>query len=99
MKVDDDLIDHLSNLAKLHFEGEEKEAIKEDLEKILNFVSSLEEVDTTNVEPLIYMNDDQLELREDETKPALPQQESLKNAPSKDSDYFKVPKVLDKSAS
>lgn len=96
MKVDDQLVDHIANLAKLKFEGEEKEAIKNDMERILDFVSQLDSVNTEGVEPLIYITECHLQLRSDEVEEPIAQAEALKNAPDKDSDYFKVPKVLDK---
>ena len=96
MKIDDQLIDKLSDLAKLEFEGEEREKIKSDLERMLDFVETLKNVDTEGVEPLIYMTDEYSELREDLSLNSLTKQEALKNAPSANSDYFKVPKVLKK---
>ncbi|MAX79104.1 MAG: Asp-tRNA(Asn)/Glu-tRNA(Gln) amidotransferase GatCAB subunit C [Crocinitomicaceae bacterium] len=96
MKVDDELVDRIAELARLKFEGEEKESIKADMQRILDFVSELEEIDTENVEPLIYMTEGYLELRKDESSIKISQNEALSNAPSKDSDYFKVPKVLNK---
>ena len=96
MKVDDKLVNQVATLAKLKFEGAEKEAIKSDMQRILDFVSSLEEVDTEGVEPLIYMTEGYLQLRADESATTITQDEGLSNAPLKDSDYFKLPKVLDK---
>lgn len=96
MKVDDQLVDKVARLAKLSFEGEAKENIKKDMTRILDFVEKLNEVDTEGVEPLIYMNDESLQLRADEAKETISQKEALKNSPLKDSDYFKVPKVLNK---
>jgi len=83
-------------LAKLSFEGEAKEAIKKDMTRILDFVEKLNEVNTEGVEPLIYLNDEPLQLRTDKAEETITQKEALKNAPLKDSDYFKVPKVLKK---
>ena len=96
MKVDDKLVDNVARLAKLSFEGEAKEAIKKDMTRILEFVEKLKEVDTKGVEPLIYLNDESLHLRSDQAEQTTTQKEALKNAPLKDSDYFKVPKVLNK---
>lgn len=96
MEINDQLIDKLSDLARLEFNGEEREAMKADMKKMIDFVEQLNGVDTNGVEPLIYMTEDTLELRKDELGPELSQADALKNAPSKDSDYFKVPKVLDK---
>jgi len=96
MKVDDKLVDNVARLAKLSFEGEAKEAIKKDMTRILDFVEKLNEVNTEGVEPLVYLNDESLQLRADKAEETITQKEALKNAPLKDSDYFKVPKVLKK---
>jgi aspartyl-tRNA(Asn)/glutamyl-tRNA(Gln) amidotransferase subunit C len=96
MEIDDKLIDKLSDLSKLKFEGAERDGIKKDLKRMINFVDKLGELDTTGVEPLVYMNDEPLVLRKDVVVDQISQRDALKNAPSKDSDYFKVPKVLDK---
>ena len=96
--IDDKLLDKLADLSRLKFEGDDRIAIKADLERMLNFVDKLNEVDTTSVEPLIYMTSEPLALRKDQVVQQVMQKEALKNAPSSDSDYFKVPKVLDKKA-
>ncbi|MBD3636232.1 MAG: Asp-tRNA(Asn)/Glu-tRNA(Gln) amidotransferase subunit GatC [Crocinitomicaceae bacterium] len=96
MKISDELVDHIANLARLEFQGERKEAIKADLSKIIGFVDQLNLVDTEGVEPLIFMTDSINVLREDEAKVTVTQEEALKNAPNKDSDYFKIAKVLKK---
>lgn len=96
MEVTNALVDKLANLAKLEFSDEEKGKIQTDLTKIVAFVDKLSELDTTQVEPLIFMSTEVNVLREDEVHQSITQQEALKNAPKKDSDYFKVPKFLDK---
>jgi aspartyl-tRNA(Asn)/glutamyl-tRNA(Gln) amidotransferase subunit C len=96
VEVNDELVDKIAALAKLEFKGEEKEAIKGDMQRILNFIDKLGEVDTEGVEPLVYMTDETLKLRADEVDQDISQDEALRNAPDKDSDYFKVPKVLKK---
>lgn len=96
MEITDKTIDKLAELARLNFEGERKDAMKKDLERMLNFVDKLNELDTTGVQPLVYMTNEPLVLRKDEIGLELTQEQALKNAPSKDSDYFKVPKVLEK---
>jgi len=96
MKITDETVDHIAHLARLEFEGEAKIAIKQDLENIISFMEVLQEIPTDNVEPLIFMNDEINRLREDEPKVTLTQAEALKNGPKIDSDYFRIPKVLDK---
>ena len=96
MKIDDNIVDKVAGLAKLEYKGEEREAIKKDMERILTFMDLLNEVDTEGVEPLKYVTQGMLELREDTARTDVTKKEALENAPSKDSDYFKVPKVLSK---
>jgi len=96
MKITEELIDHIAHLARLEFQGEDKVSIKKDMERMIEFVDKLSEVDTTNVEPLIFMSEEINRLREDESKVTVTHEEALMNAPKKDSDYFRIPKVLDK---
>lgn len=94
MNLDEKTVNKIASLAKLEFNGTEKEAILKDMKKMLDFVSKLEEVDTDGVEPLIQMTDETNILREDIAKTDITQKEALKNAPKKDSTYFKIPKVI-----
>lgn len=96
MEINDEIINKLADLSRLKFEGESRDKIKADLERMIDFIDKLNELDTEGVEPLVYMTEENLTLRKDEVKLDLAQDEALKNAPSKDSDYFKVPKVLHK---
>ena len=94
--VDDKLIDDLSRLAKLQFDKQSAEKMKGDLDTILGFVEKLSEVNTDDVDPLIFMSEEVNILREDSIANEVSQENALKNAPQKDSDYFKVPTVLKK---
>lgn len=96
MKITEELIDHIAHLARLEFQGEDKVSIQKDMERMIEFVDKLSEIDTENVEPLIFMSEEINRLREDEPKITVTHEEALKNAPKKDSDYFRIPKVLDK---
>ncbi len=96
MKIDKETVDKIAHLARLEFENEAKDQIIKDMNNMLAFVDKLNELDTSNVEPLIYMSDEVNVLREDEVIHEITQQEALKNAPKHDSDYFKVPKVIEK---
>ena len=96
MKITDEIVDHIAHLSRLKFEGEAKEQIKADMERIIGFMDVLSEIPTDDVEPLIFMSDEVNVLREDEAVVTISQDEALKNAPKKDSDYFRIPKVLDK---
>lgn len=98
MKIDLKTVDKLAELAKLEFDEEGKKEIAKDLNRIVEFVNKLGEIDTSQVEPLIYLSEETNVMREDIVKQEITQQEALKNVPVKDSDYIKVPKVIDKEA-
>ena len=95
MKIDNDTVDKIAHLARLEFDHEAKAAMVKDMNNMLAFVEKLNELDTSNVEPLIYMSEEVNVLREDVVKQVITQDEALKNAPKHDSDYFKVPKVIE----
>jgi len=97
MKIDNATLDRIAELARLDVsDPAERERLLTDMQRVLDFVEKLNEVDTTGVEPLIHMSEEHDVLREDVALPGLSKQEDLMNAPVKDSDYFKVPKVVDK---
>ena len=94
-KIDIKTVNEVAHLARLEFNEDGKIEILNDMNRMLAFVDKLNELDTDGTEPLIYMTDEKNLLREDDPKETLTQKEALKNAPKKDSDYFKVPKVID----
>jgi len=96
MIVTEALIDHLSHLAKLEFKGDQRDALKKDLEKIIGFMDQLNGLDTSEVEPLIFMSEEINRYRKDEIERSITHEEALRNAPKKDSDFFRIPKVRGK---
>ncbi len=96
MEISNQTIDKLANLAQLQFSEKERADIKVDLEKMVEFIEQLQKVDTTNVEALIHISDAVNVLRTDEFKGSVTVDEALKNAPSKDNQFFTVPKVIKK---
>ena len=96
MEITDELIDHLAHLSRLKFNDQEKEQIKSDLENMIDFFAVLSEVDTTNVDPLLFMTDEVNVLRDDIAVDTITHEEALLNAPKKDADYFRISKVLSK---
>jgi len=96
MEINNKLVQDLSRLAKLKFDKKSTEEMKEDLNKIIGFIDKLSDIETEGVEPLIYLSDEVNVLRTDEITHEISQENALKNAPQKDSDYFKAPTVLKK---
>ena len=96
MKVTNEIIDHISFLARLEFNGNEKKEIREDMEKIILFMQQLQKVDTSNIKPLISIYKNVNVLRKDESKKSVVKKQAFINAPKNDSDYFRISKVLKK---
>jgi aspartyl-tRNA(Asn)/glutamyl-tRNA(Gln) amidotransferase subunit C len=93
--IDEKIVDKIASLAKLEFEGEEKQRIIKDMNNMLNFIDKLEEINTDGISPLIHMTDEDNTFRADVSKIEITQKEALSNAPKKDSTYFKIPKVME----
>ncbi|MFC5283942.1 Asp-tRNA(Asn)/Glu-tRNA(Gln) amidotransferase subunit GatC [Pedobacter alpinus] len=96
MKIDKQTVDKIAHLARLELTEVEKERSIEELSEILSFMEKLNQLDTTGVKPLIYMNDAVNVLRADEVIQELTREEALQNAPLKNEEYFKVSKVIQK---
>lgn len=97
MRIDDATLDRIAELARLDYsDPAARKAMLADMERVLSFVERLNSVDTKGVEPLIFMTEEADVLREDVAQVSITKQEALMNAPVKDSDYFKVPRVVDK---
>jgi len=94
MQVNEELVDRIATLAKLEFDETRKKEIIKDLNRIISFVEKLNELDTTGVEPLVYLSDETNVLRKDEAQKTISHEDALKNSPDHDSDFFRVPKVI-----
>jgi len=95
MKIDKATVDKIAHLARLDLTEQEKDKSIEELSEILSFMEKLNELDTTGVEPLVYMNDAVNALRPDDVVQEISRDDALKNAPLKTDEYFKVSKVID----
>ncbi|MEM1408510.1 MAG: Asp-tRNA(Asn)/Glu-tRNA(Gln) amidotransferase subunit GatC [Bacteroidota bacterium] len=95
MKIDKEHLNKIAHLARLEFDDSTAEDMMKDMNKIIAWVEKLNEVDTDGVEPLTTMSHEINVLREDEVKNHLSHERALKNAPKKDADFFRVPKVIE----
>jgi aspartyl-tRNA(Asn)/glutamyl-tRNA(Gln) amidotransferase subunit C len=87
-------VEHVATLARLEFTEEEKETFTHQLNDILSYMEKLNELDTSNIEPLSHVIELQNVFRDDTVEQSSPREEMLKNAPSSDEKFFKVPKVI-----
>jgi aspartyl-tRNA(Asn)/glutamyl-tRNA(Gln) amidotransferase subunit C len=95
MSVTEKDVKYIANLARLQLNEEEAKAFAGDMNKILKYMDQLNEVDTESVKPLEHVIELDSRLRKDEAKEPLSHEDALKNAPKADSDYFRVPKVIE----
>ncbi len=108
MKVTQKDVQYVADLANLELTETETARFLKDLNSILEYIDNLNELDTTNVEPMAqvaarYGGEGKPEaerykyaLRADELRPSLPHEVALQNAPDTDGVYFKVPKVIER---
>ncbi|MFC5623168.1 Asp-tRNA(Asn)/Glu-tRNA(Gln) amidotransferase subunit GatC [Algoriphagus winogradskyi] len=95
MKIDTNSIKKIAHLARLEFDEGSAEKMSKDMSQILDWVEKLNEIDTENVEPLTTMSSEVNDMREDKVGHQLDHEAGLKNAPKRDADYFRVPKVME----
>jgi aspartyl-tRNA(Asn)/glutamyl-tRNA(Gln) amidotransferase subunit C len=94
MQIDKETLQKIAHLARLDLDPSKEAQMKTDLEEILDWVEKLNELDTDGIEPLTNMSFEVNSFREDKIVEPLSQERGLRNAPDRDGDYFKVPKVL-----
>ncbi|OHX67595.1 Asp-tRNA(Asn)/Glu-tRNA(Gln) amidotransferase subunit GatC [Flammeovirga pacifica] len=95
MIIDKDTLEKMAHLSRLDLDKDKEEKMLKSMNDIVEWVAKLEEVDTDGVEPLTHMTGEQSVWREDNAAKTLSHEDALKNAPKKDADFFRVPKVLE----
>ena len=99
MKLTEEQVRYIADLANLRLTEEEVHRMSEDLGHVLTHIEQLNELDTSNVEPMaqvLYAADETATLREDVPHTPLGNREALANAPACGAGYFKVPKVIER---
>ncbi|MCE1188361.1 MAG: Asp-tRNA(Asn)/Glu-tRNA(Gln) amidotransferase subunit GatC [Ignavibacteria bacterium] len=94
MSVTKDEAAYIAKLANLNFSEDELVSYTHDLNEMLEYVSQLQAVDTSSVEPLTHPISSEPWMRRDELRPSVSRETALKNAPQTDNEYFIVPKVI-----
>ena len=96
MRIDLETVVKVAHLARLEVKDEDKLSLLDDMNNILNFMDKLNEVNTDDVAPLVYMNDEVNVMRDDDVKQIMSRTEALHNAPKQDGKYFRTAKVINK---
>ena len=97
-KVSEQEAKKIAELSKLSLTSEELKKRTEDMNNILNYMDTLNEINTENVEELYNVNDIKNSLREDNFEPSLDKKDVLANSPSSNSDYVEVPLTVKKDS-
>lgn len=90
----DDVV-KVAKLSRLKLSDSEIDAIKSQLGRVLEYVDILNEVDTDGVEPMAHAVEQFNVLRDDVSRPSLPREDALSNAPKTDGRFFQVPAILE----
>lgn len=108
MKVTEQDVRYVEDLANLELSAVERARMTKDLNSILSHIDQLNELDTSDVEPMVQTADRYgvhdatfgarfaHAMREDVARPSLPHDEALCDAPDTDGTFFRVPKVIEK---
>jgi aspartyl-tRNA(Asn)/glutamyl-tRNA(Gln) amidotransferase subunit C len=95
MSVSRDDVRSIAALARLEFSAEEEDGLMDDLNRILDYVSDLESVDTSGVEPMTHVLDLANRMRDDEQNARIDREEALSNAPDAEDGLVRVPNVIE----
>ena len=97
-KIEKTQVRKVAKLSRLELTKAEVEEFTGQLSAILDYVEKMNELDTTDVEPLAHCLPISNVLRQDRAKESLGTEKTLANAPQRDGEFFKVPKILDDSS-
>jgi len=93
-KIDLKTVAHIAELARLDPDPAESQQISIELSRIVDYISTLNEIDTTGIEPLHHVLDQHNIYDEDVPSASLPVESALSNAPAHSGNYFLVPRVV-----
>ena len=93
--MDKKTVTTISYLSRLKIDDEKEEKIVKDLDNIIEFVDQLDDIDTSNIEPLTNPREKIAKTRTDEVTAKNLKDKFLEIAPSSNEDYFLVPRVVE----
>ena len=94
MKISAKDVEHVALLGRLELSAEEKKKYTDQLNDILEYAEKLKELDTENVPPTAHALSINNVFREDIARPGLDVEKALQNAPSREGEFYKVPKIV-----
>ena len=95
MALEKEQVRHVAQLSRLNLSDAEEEMYAQQLGDILEYIDTLNELDTEGVEPMVSGIDGKNVFRKDELKESLPNDLAIGQSASSGNGFFKVPKVID----
>jgi len=92
--IDEHLVRHIGKLSRIELSDEQVQTFCRQLADILEYFGKLAQLDTEGVEPMAHAAELDNVLAEDVPAKGLTPGQALANAPDRDGDFFKVPKVI-----
>jgi aspartyl/glutamyl-tRNA(Asn/Gln) amidotransferase C subunit len=96
-QIDPQLVRHIGKLSRIELSEEQVQRLSRQIAATLEYFDKLQELDTSAVEPMAHALDVSNVLADDVPRASLTTEEALANAPQRDGDFFKVPKVIEDS--
>ena len=88
-------VEHVARLARLDLSDSEKERMRSQLDAILTYIDKLRQLNTDNVEPTSHAIPMVNVMREDEVRPCFATEEMLANAPEREGNFVRVPRIIE----
>jgi aspartyl-tRNA(Asn)/glutamyl-tRNA(Gln) amidotransferase subunit C len=95
MAISREQVEHVAHLARLGLSDEETDRLQQQLSAILGHMQMIDQLDTSAIPPTAQVIPVSTVMRDDVARPSIPVEDVLKNAPSREGDFFKVPPVLE----
>ncbi len=95
MRISKEEIEHIAALARLSLSEEEKELFGSQLSSILDYMEKLNELDTKDIESTSHVLSLSNVMRDDTSRPSIPKEDALMNAPDHTEKFYRVPKIID----
>jgi aspartyl-tRNA(Asn)/glutamyl-tRNA(Gln) amidotransferase subunit C len=95
MKITEKDVEHVARLARLHLAPADLKVMTSQMDAMLGYVDKLNELDTSGIEPMAHAVPMSNAFREDEITEPIGVEQALQNAPQRNDNYFKVPKIIE----
>jgi len=92
MKID---VRHVAKLARIELGEDELRRLQEQISRVLDYIDQLRKLDVSNMDPFTHPGEFGNVVRPDQTRPSLPRDQAVGNAPERSADFFTVPRVLE----